>query len=419
MGPFRLLTAKSSRKLLEPPLNSNLTSGRDLARTQRIYLDYNAGAPLLPSAREALLSALGSVNPSSVHQEGRAARRLVEDARASVAVLVGWGPAGVTFTSGASEAAATALSPVWLCGARERAIMHLAVLSTDHPCLLAGGRFDREAISTLRVDSEGRLDPAALADWQAFVGNEPALLALGVVNSETGTVQPPEILAALAASPNITIVLDASQAAGRIDLHAYAPMADAMILSGPKIGAAQGTGALLLRQPESRPMPLVSGGGQEAYRRAGTEAVAAIASLGAAARVAVADRVAETTRLRDLQALLEVKLSVAGALILGAGAERAANTTLVAHSAVMAETAQIAFDLQGIAVSSGSACSSGKVGPSHVLMALAASGASVDAANGAVRISTGPATTADDIVAFVDAYLALVARVGDAVRHVA
>jgi cysteine desulfurase len=375
----------------------------------RIYLDYNASAPLLPSARAALVEALAiEANPSSVHAEGRQARGLIEAARQAVAALCAAEPADVLFTSGATEAAATLLAPEWLNGREALAVSHLYVSAADHPCLLSGGRFHRAAVSLLPVDGNGIADLDALAGaldrHDSSVG--VPMVAIHLANNETGVIQPVARIAALTRQAGGLLVLDAVQAAGRIPLDISKLYADFLILSGHKIGGPKGVGAIVGRSDRLMPRPLMAGGGQERGLRAGTENLAGIAGFGAAAREARAAPAADAA-VRSLRDRLEAELlrRAPEAQIFGALAERLPNTSLFALPGIKAETAQIAFDLAGIALSAGSACSSGKVGPSHVLKAMGHGGGP-----GGLRVSLGRATSEAEIERFLAALDAILAR---------
>ncbi|UIJ73675.1 cysteine desulfurase family protein [Aurantimonas sp. HBX-1] len=379
----------------------------------RLYLDFNAGAPLLAEARAAATATLDAANPSSVHAEGRRARALVEDARRAVAAAVGASPQNVIFTSGATEAATMALSPLWLIDDVETRQVALAVLDTDHPCIREGGRFDAEAVTRLPVDADGVVDFGALAEFAARCDAErPGVLALTLGNSETGVMQPIDRIRPVIAGQNVRLVVDAVQALGRVPVDIAALDADALLISGHKLGALKGVGALILRTNATRPLPLLRGGGQEGGRRAGTESVAAIASLGAAVRAATMRLAAEPGLLMHLREYLEaaIRQRVPDAVVLGAGAERLPNTVALALPGLRAETAQMALDLSGIAVSSGSACSSGKVGRSHVIEAMLASGLAASAEEGALRVSFGYDTSEADLDRFANAYVALAER---------
>jgi len=365
---------------------------------RRAYLDYNASAPLLSAAREAMLAAFDiSANASSVHAEGRAARRVVEAARREVAALVNGKPEHVVFTSGATEAATTLLAPDWRMGRAPLRMGRLYVCEADHPCLLGGGRFPAEKVTRIGVDADGVVRLGALAG--ALGRHDKAdglpLVAIHAANNETGVVQPLEKIAEAVKAAGGVLVLDAVQAAGRIPLDISVGYADYLILSSHKIGGPQGAGAIVAAADLMMPAPLVLGGGQEKGHRGGTENLAAIAGFGAAAKAALAG-LAEVGKVRDRRDGIEATILelVPDAEIFGRRAERLANTSFFAIPGMKAETAQIAFDLAGVALSAGSACSSGRVGPSHVLEAMGHEDA------GALRVSIGAATDAEDIGLF-------------------
>jgi len=374
----------------------------------RAYLDYNASAPLLEDARAAIVVALDAANPSSVHAEGRAARRLVENARRDVAALVNAKPEHVVFTSGATEAASTLLTPDWRMGRGAVRMGRLYVSEADHPCILNGGRFAVEQVERIGVDTHGLADlaqlTAALARHDKADGL--ALVAIHAANNETGVIQPVGRIAEIVKAAGGVLVVDAVQAVGRIPIDMSAGYADYLILSSHKIGGPKGVGALVAASDLMMPKPLINGGGQEKGHRAGTENLAGIAGFGAAARAALAglkDIDGLSNRRDEIEAI--VKTLTPDAEIFGNGAPRLANTTFFAIPGVKAETAQIAFDLAGVALSAGSACSSGKVGPSHVLKAMGF-GDSL----GALRVSIGHATGAGEIELFRAALAGLAAR---------
>jgi cysteine desulfurase len=372
--------------------------------TDRIYLDWNATAPLRPQARAAALTALDSSgNPSSVHAEGRAARRLIEEAREKVAALVAAEPRNVVFTSGGTEANMLALTPA--SGPDGKAPDRLLISALEHPSVLAGGRFAAAAVQRVPATGDGRIDLAALADALAALEGRRALVSLMLANNETGVVQPVSEAARLTHEAGGVLHVDAVQAAGRIPCDINAIGADLLTLSGHKIGAPKGVGAVVRRDAGVPfPAPLIKGGGQERGARAGTENVAGIAAFGAAATAALMDLSAEAGNMRALRDRLEAGLrSVSPDLVVfGAGAERLPNTTLFALNGMKAETAVIAFDLEGVAVSSGAACSSGKVQPSHVLAAM---GVPPELARAAVRVSLGPTTTQSEIDRTIQAWI--------------
>lgn len=366
--------------------------------TQRTYLDWNATAPLRPEARQAVARALDLAgNPSSVHAEGRAARAVVETARAQVAELVGAEPANATFTSGGTEANVMALSPdiqVGRAPPRDR----LLISTVEHPSVTAGGRFRADQVETVPVDAHGVVDLGALEARLAALAAEGAhpLVSVMLANNETGVIQPVAKVAALAHAHGALLHADAVQAAGRIAIDIKALGADLLTLSAHKIGGPQGVGALIKRDEALRIAPLIRGGGQERGLRGGTENVAGIAGFGAAAAAAQRDLVVDAGRMAALRDALEHGLRQVepATVIFGTAAERLPNTTLFTVAGLRAETAIIAFDLAGVALSSGAACSSGKVQPSHVLAAM---GVDPALAQGAVRVSIGWDSNESDI----------------------
>jgi cysteine desulfurase len=382
----------------------------------RAYLDWNASAPLRAEARAAVSAALDLTgNPSSVHGEGRAARRLIEEARENVAALVGAEARNVVFTSGGTEANALALSPSIENGSDKAPRDRLSMSAIEHPSVLAGGRFAREAIDIIPVRADGVVDLAALAQMLAR-GGRP-LVSIMAANNETGVIQPIREAAEIVHRHGGLLHVDAVQAAGRIPLDINALGADLLTLSAHKIGGAKGTGALIKRDDALHVAdPLIKGGGQERGARAGTENVAAIAAFGAAAAAVKADLAPEIRRMAALRDRLEAGLRALTpeAVIFSAGADRLPNTTLVAMPGAKAETLVIGFDLDGIAVSSGAACSSGKVAPSHVLAAM---GVAPELARGAIRISTGAATTEAEIDRFLEVWQKLAKSLSNGMKR--
>lgn len=376
---------------------------------RRVYLDHNATAPLLPAAREAMLTALDAgANPSSVHAEGRKARAIMEKARRSLAALCGARPEHVVFTSGATEAAAMLLSPDWTMGRAPLRMSRLYVSATEHPCVMAGGRFAPDHVIHIPVDADGRVDLSfmkqALAAHDATEGLP--LVAIQAANNETGTLQPVAEIAAIVKAAGGMFICDAVQAAGRIPLDLSAGYPDFLILSSHKMGGPKGAGAVVGNTDLAMPRPLIAGGGQEKGHRAGTENVAAIAGFGAAAETALVrlDGMADVEALRDRfeAAVLDIWPD---ATIYGSGVPRLANTSYFSVPGLKAETAQIAFDLEGVSLSAGSACSSGKVGESHVLQAMGHAGK-----GGAVRVSIGPETGEEELARFREALVAIASR---------
>ncbi|OYX10873.1 MAG: cysteine desulfurase, partial [Rhizobiales bacterium 32-66-8] len=348
----------------------------DPRRASRVFLDHNATSPLRPEARTAFLSALDAGgNASSIHADGRAARARVERARAQVAALAGADSRAVVFTSGASEANSLVLHPQVERSGRALRCDVLLTGAVEHPSVLQGHRFAPEAVEVLPVDDAGRLDLAALdaALARHAAAGRRALVSLMLANNETGIIQPVAQAARLARAHDGVVHCDAVQGAGRMELSLPALGVDFLTLSSHKIGGPQGAGALVARDAETRmPVPLIAGGGQERGRRGGTENVAAIAGFGAAAEAARVHLTREPERLEGLRARLETGIveRLQGVRVVGAGAERLPNTSCVIFAGLKAETLVIALDLAHVSVSAGSACSSGKVGASHVLAAM-------------------------------------------------
>jgi cysteine desulfurase len=352
------------------------------------YLDWNATAPLCPEAATAIHAALAlGGNPSSVHGRGRAARQLVEDARETIAALVGAPTDGVIFTSGGTEANHLAL----LGSGRERVL----VSAIEHSSVLQAVP-DAERIP---VDAKGFVDLAALTALLE-ADPRPAVVSVMLANNETGVIQPVREIAEIAHAHGALFHCDAVQAVGKVAVLLAAIGADLMTLSAHKIGGPSGIGALVSAGAE--PTPLLRGGGQERNRRAGTENLSGIAGFAAAAG---ACDPGEHDNVRELRDGLEASLP--DAIIIGADAPRLPNTSSIAMAGVPAETQIIAFDLDGVMVSAGAACSSGKVGPSHVLVAM---GVAPQLANATIRVSLGWSTSEADIAHFIDAWTALYRR---------
>lgn len=376
---------------------------------KRAYLDYNASAPLLAVARDAVVDALAQTgNPSSVHWEGRAAKAILERARRDVAALVNAKPDHVFFTSGATEAASTLLTPHYVMGRASVRLSRLYVSASEHPCVLAGGQFAAGQIETVPVDRNGLLDLERLRVLLAAhdKGEGLPLVAVQAANNETGVLQPIDEIGRLVKAFGGFFVVDAVQAAGRIPLDIATACADYLILSSHKIGGPKGVGAIVAVSDLVMPRALVRGGGQEKGHRAGTEALPVIAGFGAAARVAREQLLAGGWGLANRQRIEDgIRAIAADAVIYGDAVERLANTTFFSLADMKAETVQIAFDLAGIALSAGSACSSGKVGPSHVLAAMGFGDGTVG-----LLVSTTPDTTQEEIALFLDALTKIVAR---------
>jgi cysteine desulfurase len=365
----------------------------------RAYFDWNASAMLRPAARTAMVEALALAgNASSVHAEGRAARRLIEEARRAVADLVGAAPRNVVFTSGATEANMLALTPALDSEGRKAPRDRLLVSAIEHPSVLSGGRFAAETVEKIPVTAEGTVNLEALA--RAIASADRPLVSVMLASNETGVIQPIRAIADIVHHVNGLLHVDAAQGAGRIDCDMAALGADLLTISAHKLGGPQGAGALILRDGLHIAEAAIRGGGQERGMRAGTENVAAIAGFGAAVSAARVSRVAEAAHMVALRDRLEagIEAITPQAVIFGRAAQRLPNTTLFAVSGIKAETAIIAFDLKGIAVSSGAACSSGKVQPSQVLAAM---GVEPALAQGAVRASLGWTTTEADVDGFL------------------
>ena len=367
----------------------------------RAYLDHNATSPLQPAVRDAMLHAFDVVgNPSSVHKEGRAARALVEAARGKVADLVGAEAGNVIFTSGASEANMLALGH----GMKQEfqlapasCLFHSAI---EHPSVLSGGRFDGSERREIPVDASGCVDLEALRVLLAGHDRQTgrAMIAVMAVNSETGVIQPFAEIAALAVEHDAYFHLDAVQAAGRIPLDIGEIGCTSLSLSAHKLGGPMGVGALVMAKEGLEPEPLITGGPQEHRLRAGTENVAGIVGFGEACALAKDtlngdDGIKRLMALRDSfeARLLEMAPDV---VIFGSQAPRVGNTCQFSVPGLKGETVLIQLDLAGIAVSSGSACSSGKVAASHVLSAM---GYGADLATGAIRMSLGWSSQQGDI----------------------
>jgi cysteine desulfurase len=360
-----------------------------------VYMDYNATAPLRPQAREAITAALAAVgNASSVHGFGRGQRARIEEARATIAALVGAAPAGVIFTGSGTEANNLALK-----GARRRRII---VSAGEHESVLAA---DRNA-EHLALDGDGLVRPEELERRLSDDAGD-TIVSVMLANNETGVVQPVAALAGIAHAAGALVHCDAVQAVGRLPVDMAELDVDLLSLSAHKLGGPQGVGALVVREGVELDAQTL-GGGQESYRRAGTENAAGIAGFAAAAKAAVED-VGSWAALAALRDRMEAEaLTMAPhARIFGVDAPRLANTSCLALPGLKAETQVMALDLAGVAVSAGSACSSGKVTASHVLRAM---GADESLAGSAIRVSLGWASTPRDVDRFLAAWEPLARR---------
>ncbi len=352
------------------------------------YLDANASEPLRPAAQAAMMAALAVTgNPSSVHAAGRAARRILEDAREALAAQFGARPADLVFTSGGTETDALAIHALSL-GRR------VIVSAVEHDAV----RQAAPDAEILPVDRQGIADLERLSTLLAQ--RPPALVCLMFANNETGVIQPIAAAASLCRCYGALLHVDAVQAAGRLPVHLDAIRAHSLAVSSHKLGGPGGAGALVLA-PELAPLtPLIAGGGQERGRRGGTPPLAAIAGFAAAAQAPAPDHLG---RLRDQ---IERAALACGAIPCGAGADRLDNTTCLALPGVRADAQVIALDLDGVAVSAGAACSSGKVAASHVLQAMGLG----DLAGQAIRVSLPWNATADAVDAFATAYRRMAER---------
>lgn len=366
----------------------------------RTYLDHNATSVLRPEAKAAMVEALEmGGNPSSVHAEGRGARRRMDLAREQVASLVGARADMVIFTSGGTEANNLAL--------RGTNVERLIVSATEHPAVMDSARGAGVPVDLIAVDVNGVVDLEALETLLQADGGK-ALISVMLANNETGVLQPLQEIVQLAETYNTLVHTDAVQATGKVTVSLPLLGVDMLTLSAHKLGGPQGVGALVVRDGlELRPMAL--GGGQELRRRGGTENVPGAVGFGAAAAAANAELVRTEPKINALRDDLQAKLLAASPDIhvFSGEAERLPNTLCFAHPGMPAETLLISFDLEGIAVSSGSACSSGKVEKSPVLAAM---GADADLASGAIRVSLGWNSNVEDVEQFARAWNKIAAR---------
>ncbi len=365
----------------------------------RTYLDWNASARIYPQVIERMSKVLSQGgNASSVHSEGRSAHNHIEAAREQVAQLVNAEPRGVIFTSGGSEANSLALSGLAANGIIDR----ILISPVEHPSVTASAEFEGVELGTIPVDKHGIVVLAALeaALKKAMAAKERVLVSIMWANNETGVIQPIEDIVKLAHAHAALVHCDGVQAAGKVAVDFSASGVDLLSLSAHKIGGPQGVGALVVR-PYIVLAPIIKGGGQELGRRGGTENLSGIAGFGLAAELIGNDNHASKIAALQRQLESEIKTIRSDAVIFGETQKRLPNTTCVAVLGTTAETLLIRLDLAGIAVSSGSACSSGKVAPSHVLAAM---GVDVALARAGLRISLGRTSTIEDIEKFIDAW---------------
>jgi cysteine desulfurase len=358
------------------------------------YLDHNASAPLLPEARDAVLKALDLVgNPSSVHGHGRALRAVVDDARTKVAKLAGATREQVVFTGSATEAITQAI----VGGAKALNVQGIVVSAGEHAAVLKAAEATGLPVTTVGLDDGGviRVEDIVAALEQAKV---TLLVAVHLVNNETGVIQPIERIEVLVGASPHYLFVDAVQALGKLELDFASRAPDMMAISAHKIGGPQGVGALLMKGHADQ-VRLIPGGGQETGRRGGTEAAALIAGFGAAAEVFPARYVAAEPDHILKRAVEGMYALAPNAVVFGEKSDRIGNTLDFAIPGLKNSVAMMGLDLRGVSVSSGSACSSGKVGPSHVLKAM---GVPADLSECAMRVSVGWNTTKADIDAFLE-----------------
>ncbi len=371
----------------------------------RAYLDWNATAPLSEAALAAMRAvwAEGPLNPSARHGAGQRARAIVEDARRRMARLLGCRAEEIVFTSGGTEALnlAVAGAPV----ARH------VVSFMEHPAVMRPAKASGKPVALLEVDGQGLVDLAALERHLA-AGEGRALVSVMLASNETGVIEPVRDVVRIARAHGALVLCDAVQAAGKMIVDFADLGVDMLALSAHKFGGPQGAGLLVVREGLAL-APLVLGGGQERNRRSGTENVAAIAGMAAALETALEDLEQKTSRLNRLRTLLETELQVLSpdVVIFSAAAPRLANTVFFAHPRVAADVALMHLDLDGVAVSAGSACHAGK---GEVSRALVAMGVPRALARHALRISMGPATTEEEVRLFLESWQRLLERVAQA-----
>ncbi len=370
--------------------------------TAPIYMDYNATAPIRTSVIDAVTDAMRVVgNPSSVHAAGRSARKLVEEARTKVAALAGCRIRDVTFCSGGTEANNAAI--------RGAGAASVIVSAIEHDSALAAAKLAGVPMFVCGVDSDGVINQDQLRALLAE-SPSPALVSVMLANNETGVIQPVQEIAQIVHEFGACLHTDAVQAAGKINIDFNALGADYLTLSSHKLGGPQGVGAIITA-PTAPLAPLIAGGGQELARRSGTENVAGIVGFGVAALEAM-DDLGEVPRIAAMRDRFEAAVSdhTNTACIIGRAVPRTPNTSCVAMPGVKGETQVMHFDLNGICLSSGSACSSGKVKVSHVLSAM---GYDEETAYASIRVSLGRMTQDSDVNALITAWKSLYGRTTD------
>jgi cysteine desulfurase len=378
-------------------------------QSARVYLDHNATSPLRPEAQEAMRRAMDPsvANPSSLHAEGRAARALLERAREQIAALACVSSKEIVFTSGGTEAVAAAVRGV--CDRAPERLRRVVVSAVEHSAVLATAKLAGDRgfkVVKVPCDDQGRVDHGAFIEC---LQPGTALACLQWANNETGVVQPVEEVGQACRQAGVPFLVDAVQAAGKVELDLWGVHADLAALSAHKLGGPQGAGALVVRDGIVL-TPLIPGGAQEKRRRAGTPSVAALAGFGAAAEAAQERLKQESDRLQRLRAKLETRLRrmFPAARFHGQAVPRLTNTLNFAVPDVSGEVLVIALDLAGVSVSTGSACASGAVEPSHVMQAM---GFDEIEARGAVRVSLGWSTTQTDVDRFLDLLPDIVTRI--------
>ena len=376
------------------------------------YLDHNASAPLLNEAKNAMLAAMDHVgNPSSVHRDGRRARKTIEDVRQTLANVANVEADQVIFTSGATEAAQTVLASRIRFGSSNITLSHLYISSIEHPCVLAGGRFRPDQITKFGVDKNGVVDLEELENVLALHDHSlgAPLVAVMLANNETGVIQPVREAAEIVRANGGYLCVDAVQAFGKVAVDFSDLGAHFVFISAHKIGGPKGIGAIIRMEKDLLPQPLIRGGGQENMTRAGTENVVAIAGFGAAVSKVTAD-LGERRQIGLMRDRIEFDLEeisrrqsnkVPLPVFFGNSQPRLDNTSCFAVDGIKAETALIALDLEGISVSSGSACSSGRVNQSHVLGAM---GVAPELAECTLRVSIGHHTTNEETRHFLNVW---------------
>lgn len=365
-------------------------------KTVRTYLDHNATSPLRPEARDAMLAVLNNPgNASSIHDEGRQARAVVETARDALATALGCKRDMITFMSGGTEANNVAI--------KGAPVEKLILSGVEHPCVVEAAKATGKPATTVQVDENGVIDLAVLEQALAEDGGT-SLVSVMLANNETGVIQPVGEIAEMAARHGALVHCDAVQAVGKIPVRWPLLGVDMLTVTAHKFGGPQGAGALIVREGLELD-PMTHGGGQELRRRPGTENITAIAGLGAAA-IAASRLESNIRQLRD-RLESELQAMAPDMTIFASDAARLPNTSCFAIAGMAADTTLIAADLEGIAVSSGSACSSGKVAASPVLAAM---GVAPELAQCAIRVSLGWNSTEDDVERFIDVWHRLIER---------